>query len=377
MDIFNTITECLLQSRSNPTYSTLCQQVIANLDCTLSHRDFANCLQDMVDENIVNKVDKTGKRGSKIYYSLSENAMSQHQLQILKVDKDYETKRSIYQILLYFHSFKRGELLTQRQLNKKLHEFRLRFEDLQEIKNKKNGVTTMIGNIEYTQINAFTNSFKNIGVIKYEKKESCRIVKNNFAYYVYVHGFTITEFIKYIKKLKTMKEPRPFSRYPPFVPYIFYRNFRDSEIEDAIQLFHKARLIKIIPPIFVGEIRYYISDDSLIGLITMIMQIQEILLHKDFTKLTYIQKPDENDRQILELYFGKKGTDFTIAKAHQIRKSLRNQPNMQIEGKRTIQEYDYNIGILINSLNNTYENRFMSNELLMNLITTFPKVDQI
>ncbi len=61
----------------------------------------------MVNENIVNKVDKTGKRGSEVHSSLSDNARIQHQLRILKVDKDYETKRSIYQLLIYFHSFLR------------------------------------------------------------------------------------------------------------------------------------------------------------------------------------------------------------------------------------------------------------------------------
>ena len=360
IDIFDAIAESLLQSETDITYSILYQKVLGNIDCTLSHRDFAGCLQAMVNENIVNKVDKTGKRGSKIYYSLSENARNQHQLQILKFDKDYETKRSIYQLLLYFHNFKRGELLTKRQLNKKMLKFGLRFEGLQEIKTGQNRVYTLTGNTKYTQVNAFINSIRNIGVVEY--KEISRFVKNNTVYYLYIFGFSVMEFITYIKKLRRLKEPRPFSHYPPFVPYIFYRNFTDTEIEEAIELFHKASFIKIIPPVFAGETRYYLSDDSLIGLITIISQIQEIMLHRVINKLTYIEKPDDNDRQILGLYFGKEAIDFTIAKAHEIRKNLRKKPNVQIESKKIMQEYDNNIDSLINILDENYGSKFKSNE---------------
>ena len=321
IDIFNAIAESLLQSETDLTYSTLYQKVLANIDCTLSHRDFAGCLQAMVNENIVNKVDKTGKRGSKIYYSLSENARNQHQLQILKVDKDYETKRSIYQLLLYFHSFKRGELLTKRQLNKKMLKFGLRFEGLQEIKTGQNRVYTLTGNTKYTQVNAFTNSIRNIGVVEYKVNESSRFVKNNIVYYLYIFGFSVMEFITYIKKLRRLKEPRPFSHYPPFVPYIFYRNFTDTEIEEAIELFHKASLIKIIPPVFAGETRYYLSDDSLIGLITIIRQIQEIMLYRVITKLTYIEKPDDNDRQILGYTLGRKPLILLLPKHMKLEKT--------------------------------------------------------
>jgi hypothetical protein len=173
-----------------------------------------------------------------------------------------------------------------------------------------------------------------------------------------------------------MKEPRPFSDYPPLVPYIFYRNFTDIEIKEAIELFNKAGLIKIIPPIIAGETRYYLSDDSLIGLITIIRQIQEIMVHKVITKLTYIESPDDNDRQILGYYFGKKAADITIAKAHEVRKDLRKKPDTNIESKKIIEEYDNNINSLISSLDEIYGSKFKSSDLLINLIVDFPKTDR-
>ena len=164
-----------------------------------------SCLQAMVNEHIVNKVDKTGKRGSKIYYFLSENARSQHQLRILKVDKDYETKRSIYQILLYFHSFKRGELLTQRQLNKKLFEFGLRFEDLQQVNYEQDKVTALTGNTKYTEVSAFTDPIGNIAVVDYKDNENSRFAENNIVYYLlytWIYSNGIYNIYKKTKKVE-------------------------------------------------------------------------------------------------------------------------------------------------------------------------------
>ncbi len=195
-------------------------------------------------------------------------------------------------------------------------------------------MSTPIDNIKYTEVKSLLHPIRNIGIVEYRDNENSPLARNNIVYYLYIPGFTVMEFIMYIKKLGRRKEPRPFSHYLPFIPYVYYRNFTDTEIEEAIQLFHKARLIRIIPSIF-AETRYYLSDDSLIRFITIIMYIQELTVHKTLTKLTYIEKPDDNDRQVLGLYFGKKGTDFTIAKAHEIRKNLRKKPGTRIEGKKT------------------------------------------
>lgn len=91
----------------------------------LSHRDYASFLRIM-EEGLIIREDKTRKRGSKVYY-LSESAKIQHQLRILKVEEGYEKIRSLYQILLYFHVFKRGELVTRRQLGRKLLKIENRF----------------------------------------------------------------------------------------------------------------------------------------------------------------------------------------------------------------------------------------------------------
>ena len=114
----------------------------------------------------------------------------------------------------------------------------------------------------------------------------------------------------------------------------------------------------------------------MIGLITIIRQIQEIMVYKVITKLTYIEKPDDNDRQILGYYFGKKAADFTIAKAHEVRKDLRKKPDAKLESKKIMQEYDNNIDSLISRLDEIYGSKFKSSELLIDLIVGFPKIDR-
>ncbi len=169
-----------------------------------------------------------------------------------------------------------------------------------------------------------------------------------------------------------MKEPRPFSSGPLLVPYIYYTDYNDSEIEESIQLFYQARLIKIIPPVIGDEIRYHISDSSLVDLITTIRKIQEAMYYKIIAKLAYTEKPDENDRQILELYFGKKVTDLTIAKANQFRKDSRKKPQIQTENRRMMQEYDKEISKWKDILYKIHGGKFNKNEFLTDLLVGFP-----
>jgi hypothetical protein len=83
-----------------------------------------------------------------------------------------------------------------------------------------------------------------------------------------------------------LNEPRPFSNYPPLVPYVFYTDYTDTEIEEAVELFYRAGLIKIISSVFPSETRFYISDDWLVGLIMIIRLVQEILINKIIAKVS-------------------------------------------------------------------------------------------
>jgi hypothetical protein len=138
-----------------------------------------------------------------------------------------------------------------------------------------------------------------------------------------------------------------------------------------------VRLIRAIPPVFPGELRYYITDDRLVSFITIIRQIQGINFQKINAKLTYFEQPDEYDRQFLELFFGKKATNLAIARAHQIRKDLKNKSNNRAEIRRikqvikTFDDYIYKLTI---ELVKNYGSYLKSNELLTDLTISFPNI---
>ena len=256
----------------------------------------------------------------------------------------------------------------------------LHFEELQELNIDRKFLRNINQinhelKIKYTQISTLTNPSRSLEIIKYIENANRHAEKDNVKYYFYFYsqGFTVEEFKTYIKKLKKNSEPRPFSKDAPLVPYVHHTDYNDPEIEEAIQLFYRARLIKIIPPISpTGEIRYHISDNSLVGLITIIRLIQEFVYYKIFAKLAYIEKPDENDRQILELYHGKKATDIIFAKADQIRKNLTKRPYMQTKIKKIMQDYDDKIDMLKDISYSLYAGKFHTNDFLTDLLIGFP-----
>ena len=348
----------------------------------LSHRDYVGILRIMEEEGFIIREDKTGKRGSKVYYYLSETAKIQHQLRILKVEEDYEKKRSLYQILLYFHIFKRGELMTRRQLGRRLLKMGLRFEDSKtvqgDIAKNLDRMSFELSTGKYTWINSFTNASGGISIVKYLKnvgKNAPSSANSNIVYYVFVPGFTIDEFSTYIKKLRRLKEPRPFTKYPPLVPYIYYTDYTDDEIDWAIKAFYKVGLVRNMQSVFPGETRFNISDDWLIVPLMTIRLVQENYITSIISKILYINKPSEHDIQTMKLFFGELATNSIINEAHQFRKDFKIRSDYLLKIKKIkegIQEGDNYADFLMKELIKSYGDKLKSNELLTDLIVSFP-----
>jgi hypothetical protein len=360
------------------------KRIEVKLGYGLSHRDYASFLRIMEKEGLIIREDKTGKRGSKVYYHLTETAKIQHQLRILKVEKDYEKKRSLYQILLYFHIFKRGELMTRRQLGRRLLKMGLRFDDLKtvqgddDIAKNLDGMSFELSTGKYTQISSFTNASGDISIVKYLKnvrKDTVSSTNSSIVYYVFVPGFTVEEFSMYIRKLRRLKEPRPFTKYPPLVPYIYYTDYTDDEIDWAIKAFYKVGLVRNMQSVFPGETRFNISDDWLIVPLMTIRLVQENYITSIISKILYINKPSEHDIQTMKLFFGELATNSIINEAHQFRKDfkIRSEYRLKIKKiKEGIQEGDNYADFLMKELIKSYGDKLKSNELLTDLIVGFP-----
>ena len=127
----------VLVKEENPlSYTDLYKKLNENKDRKLAHRDFSKILSTMVEENLLAKTDEA-RRGTRVYYSLTEQAKQKHQLKILGEGEKYEKRREIYHLLLYYDVFKRNNLLTKIQLNKTLKRAEIDFDDIFNIEKRR------------------------------------------------------------------------------------------------------------------------------------------------------------------------------------------------------------------------------------------------
>jgi DNA-binding PadR family transcriptional regulator len=99
----NIIQNILLESKENGQMSLYNTELYRNVKKktgkNISHRDYNAALDDMVHEGILQKTDK---RGSKVFYSLTENAVREYQHNLLGIDKKKERLRMLYQLLFFY-----------------------------------------------------------------------------------------------------------------------------------------------------------------------------------------------------------------------------------------------------------------------------------
>ncbi len=84
---------------------------------------------------MVIKKDGTEKRGSKVYYILSEQAKKKYQLKLLGIGYEFERRKSIYQLLLYYDVFKRSNPLTKMHLDRFLKKIGTSADSIKNLEN--------------------------------------------------------------------------------------------------------------------------------------------------------------------------------------------------------------------------------------------------
>lgn len=136
--------------------------------------------------------------------------------------------------------------------------------------------------------------------------------------------------------LKRGKNPRPFSSTSSFVPLpVQSVEYTKEEVVDAIESFLQERLIKPTAPIFRGETRYQISNDSFLGFIQSVWFIRMIDYNLLIARLTYGRGPIPEDEKHLSLFVGKKVADKFLAIAYNIRHQQKEENDKkEIEKKK-------------------------------------------
>jgi hypothetical protein len=368
-NIFDAIKTVLLEADKNGRimhYREIHEGVTNLLNTALSHRKFGQHLGYMVNEKLLYREDPTGKRGSKVYYSLTEKAKRKSRLKILGIDEKVEKRKSLYRLLLFFEAYKRRDLLTERQLNIFLKRIGSSTKNLEKLHEDRLP--------DGTGIVAF-KPIRDIEILGLIQNNSDQGTDDIIYYYTVLPGFTADEFIQYLEKLKKGKDPRPFSSFHAIfqIPFVQYMDFTKQEFEDAIVSLTEDGLIKPVLEVYPGEKRYDISDESLKRLILLIWRIKNIDFYLVYGALIYNDKLTEEEKNYLALFIGERKADKLSAYAYDMRRTIRNQDNNNWNEerenmKRFTQELKNYRQSLVEEITREYETIIKRDEIVRDLV---------
>lgn len=338
----NRIFNILIKEENPLTYTELYTKVNEKRERRISDRDFSEALADMVQAGELKKTD-TRKRGTKVFYSLTDLSKEKHQLLILGEGEAFEKRRQIYHLILYYEVFKRNDLLTRNQLTRLLKKIDVDFDDISKFEKGEEKYVKEQNDI------LINHGVRNIRLLGYPKRiaigeylttngETQTQTKKDPMYYVVVPGFTVEEFVTYIDKLRKWKEPKPFTNNIPLVPYIYYTNYTKDEISESIGLLQRDGLIGFIPPIFKGELRYVVSDGRLFKLFSIINKIHIFRFGNIDNKICHLEKPNDDDKYWLGYFFGERNSNAIMVNAHGLRKTFLKDNKQKADRIKEIQK---------------------------------------
>jgi DNA-binding PadR family transcriptional regulator len=249
-------------------------------------------LSDMVDDDILTRYDKTGKRGTKVFYSLTDKGKRKHHLKILGTGIQVQKRRNLYQLLIFFEMYKRGSLMSKRQL---MNFLRIIGSSIDKLERLQEDIPSISPNlINFKPINGIE-----ITAITQHKQETR---SSRTYYYVIIPGFSVEEFVMYLKLLKFGMEPRPFTSYPAILqtPFISYMSFTKKEVLSAIKTLKEYGLIKNIISIY-HEKRFVLENENLRRLISLVWLVQLLDVHLLYLRLIH-KRPSPRDKEYLRLY---------------------------------------------------------------------------
>jgi hypothetical protein len=72
----------------------------------------------MVDVELTKDDPTQGKRGSKVFYALTDKAKKKYRLGILGTDEKIEKCKNLYQLLIFYEVYKRSNPISERKLHR-------------------------------------------------------------------------------------------------------------------------------------------------------------------------------------------------------------------------------------------------------------------
>ncbi len=322
---------------------------------TISDRQLLKNLSTMVQEKLLNKDDPTGKRGSRVHYSLTEKGERTYRLKILGTDKAVEKRKSLYLLLIFFEVYKRMPLVTEKQLAKFLKQIGSsidRLEKVQEVNLFENNAETIFKPINGVEIAGFTH---------YDPETK----SNKIWYYTVIPGFSVDEFIFYLRLLKSGIEPRPFFAFRTIIPFIGYASYTETEVRQAIDTLKEDGLIKPINAIIPGESRFNIADDTMRRLIYDIWLVR--IYDFELLNIRLIHnKPTDEDKKYLALYLGERA-DLMVALTYDSRRAYKKETENETM-EEAIREIEQRRRLLVQEIIERYQKVIHENRAVYEII---------
>jgi hypothetical protein len=323
-DVQDAVRDTLLEeNKARLTYTKIYEEVIQKLasissNNKISYRDFSLVLQTMVDENKLSKEDSS-KRGSKVYYSLTQYAKKEYQYNVLGIDKKKKKLRKLYQLLFFYETGNFGRIsLSEKQLDEFLLQMSLSIKDFVAEDTKINGDDSI----------THFKLIKGIKILKIEFHDgggggsSAGSDMKYTSYSVTLPGFS--------KKEIMSKQERNNKSY---LPELFeHVQFSEDELEEAFTYLRKADLIKPFQQIIgTGEVRFAIANEELLKLISEIHGIYRDKYYLLFIKSSFVEI-DEKECLWLTNMFGEERTKHILKEwkiKHRISKDSKDKERKQ------------------------------------------------
>lgn len=334
-------------------YNALHRRIVRLLKHSISQRQFGKQLNNMLHEKILNRYDPKGKRGSRVYFSLTQKGEKKYGLMILGNGKEVQRRKRLCSLLISFEVYKRGPLLTERQLSELLKALDSSINDF-----KKSKEITQAYSIPRT----FHKSIKGLEILGIPSSD--RGAKSSkMLYYTVVPGFSVEEFIKYQNALKNGREPRPFLGYPTRVPFALTESYTKKEVEEAVVSLKESGLVESIGPVLPDEKRYN-TTEPLRGLARTIWLVGMIDYQLLISRLLY-NRPSDQDKRYLGIYIGEIFVDKVIANAYDIRRS--NKEERQIH-EQAIRELGERRTHLVQEITSKFDKVIQENEIIRDIV---------
>jgi hypothetical protein len=312
---------CTLLKQNKLTYTGLYDHVTKILGSALSYRDFERHINIMLQENRLHK-DDSGRKGAKVFFSLTESGIKGYQLEVLGVNEKTTKQRILYQLIFLREIYGLDYSIYEQDLDFFLSNIPASRKDLViDSEVKLEGIST----------NTFYKPIKGVSIWRVSLKEN-KYNKAETYYNIKLPGVSIRDLINPNSK-RIISFPLPFDHI----------RFTEEEVRDGIYKLQNAKLIRPV---------IYINDEERYGLVNN--EFRELLdrlyiIHRE--KLGLMQHKWMYERCAIEEYkqmefiYGKKKAHEIMNYSYQIRQGIRKEIK---ENKRLVQQVqrwqsDYNL----------------------------------